>query len=173
MEKPIVRFYTKSNMPRLRWATDLHHYFVYVVKRLGGERIATPKKIVQAMGVKSLTLSHVKSHLQMYRNKKRRESVQAERRMRREMRWRQSQQHLQIYERLRDATNFMQNQSRLSDNTEKTITFLKPSNKTMEVGHAEDGVVAAGDGADVRSNSTGLLKGEEKLSLGLTLGLKY
>lgn len=38
MEKPIVRFYTKSKMPQLRWATDLHQYFVYVVNRLGGER---------------------------------------------------------------------------------------------------------------------------------------
>lgn len=42
-----------------------------------------------------------------------------------------------------------------------------------KVEHAQDGVVATGDGADVRLNSTGLLKGEEKLSLGLTLGLKY
>ncbi|KAF8077173.1 hypothetical protein N665_1058s0010 [Sinapis alba] len=89
------------------------------------------------------------------------------------MRWRQSQQHLQIYERLRDATNFRQNQRRISDNKEKTIAFLKPSNKTMEVGHADNGVVAAGDGANVLLNSTGVLKGEEKLSLGLTLGLKY
>ncbi|CAF1741657.1 unnamed protein product [Brassica oleracea var. botrytis] len=173
MEKPIVRFYTKSKMPRLRWATDLHQYFVYVVNRLGGERKATPKKIVQAMGVKSLTLSHVKSLLQMYRNKKRRDSVQAERIMRQEMRWRQFQQHFQIYERLRDATEFIQNQRRLSDNKEKTIEFLKPSNKTMEVGHADDGLVAVSDGANVRLNSTGVLKGEEKLSLGLTLGLKY
>ncbi|CAH8363043.1 unnamed protein product [Eruca vesicaria subsp. sativa] len=89
------------------------------------------------------------------------------------MRWRQSQQHLQIYERLRDATKFTQNQLRLSDNKEKTISFLKPCNKTVEVGHADDGVVAAGDAANTRLNSTGVLKGEEKLSLGLTLGLKY
>ncbi|CAN6810140.1 unnamed protein product [Brassica oleracea] len=172
MEKPIVRFYTKSKMPRLRWATDLHQYFVYVVNRLGGEREATPKKIVQAMGVKSLTLSHVKSHLQSYYKLHVCNSI-AERRMRREIRWRQSQQHLQIYERLRDATEFMQNQRRLSDNKEKTIEFLKPSNKAMEVGHADDSFVAAGDGANVRLNSTGVLKGEEKLSLGLTLGLNY
>ncbi|CAF2042545.1 unnamed protein product [Brassica rapa] len=172
MENPIVRFYTKSKMPRLRWASDLHHYFVYVVNQLGGERKATPKKIVQAMGVKSLTLSHVKSHLQSYYKLHVCNSI-AERRMRQEMRWRQSQQHLQIYERLRDATEFMQNQRRLSDNKEKTIAFLKPSNKTMEVGHADDGVVAAGYGANVRLDSTGVLKGEEKLSLGLTLGLNY
>ena len=42
-----------------------------------------------------------------------------------------------------------------------------------KVVHADDGFVAAGDGANVRLNSTGVLKGEEKLSLGLTLGLNY
>ncbi|ESQ46666.1 hypothetical protein EUTSA_v10000498mg [Eutrema salsugineum] len=72
----IVRSYSKSKMPRLRWTTDLHRYFLHAVEQLGGEKRATPKKILKSMGVKTLTLSHVKSHLQVYRNMKHEESIQ-------------------------------------------------------------------------------------------------
>ncbi|XP_056689398.1 putative two-component response regulator ARR20 [Spinacia oleracea] len=65
-----LRPYVRSNAPRLRWTGDLHHCFVRAVERLGGEERATPKMILQIMGVKGITLSHVKSHLQMYRSMK-------------------------------------------------------------------------------------------------------
>uniref|UniRef100_A0A803M1U7 Myb-like domain-containing protein n=1 Tax=Chenopodium quinoa TaxID=63459 RepID=A0A803M1U7_CHEQI len=59
-----VRPYVRLNAPRLRWTGDLHHCFVRAVERLGGEDRATPKMILQMMGVKGISLSHVKSHLQ-------------------------------------------------------------------------------------------------------------
>ncbi|GLT29408.1 hypothetical protein SLA2020_042800 [Shorea laevis] len=66
----VVRPYVRSKVPRLRWTPDLHHCFVHAVERLGGEDRATPKMVLQMMDVKGLTISHIKSHLQMYRSMK-------------------------------------------------------------------------------------------------------
>ncbi|XP_024009953.1 putative Myb family transcription factor At1g14600 [Eutrema salsugineum] len=190
MKREIVRPYSKSKIPRLRWTTDLHRYFVHAVEDLGGEKRATPKKILNSMGVKTLTISHVKSHLQVYRNMKHEESIQAKMRMIRQMRWRQTQQYLRIYERLRDATKFMQSQQRLQCNSNENmdVSFKslfqssrvglieirdddKDNNNNIIV-NADDDVATAGDGENDPLNSE-VLKDEEKLSLELTLGLKY
>ncbi|KAK0578790.1 hypothetical protein LWI29_016223 [Acer saccharum] len=69
-KSPVVRPYIRSKIPRLRWTPDLHRCFVHAVQRLGGEDRATPKMVLQIMDVKGLSISHVKSHLQMYRSMK-------------------------------------------------------------------------------------------------------
>lgn len=58
---------TSDPRPRLRWTTDLHERFIDAVTQLGGADKATPKAIMRTMGVKGLTLFHLKSHLQKYR----------------------------------------------------------------------------------------------------------
>ncbi|CAK7351383.1 unnamed protein product [Dovyalis caffra] len=76
LKSATVRPYVRSKMPRLRWTPDLHHSFVHAVERLGGEDRATPKMVLQIMDVKGLTISHVKSHLQMYRSMKHEQMIQ-------------------------------------------------------------------------------------------------
>ncbi|XP_021274490.1 putative Myb family transcription factor At1g14600 [Herrania umbratica] len=70
-----VRPYNKSDLPRLRWTPELHQQFVQAVDWLGGKYKATPKRILQMMSVKGLKISHIKSHLQMYRSSKAETSV--------------------------------------------------------------------------------------------------
>ncbi|XP_071904207.1 uncharacterized protein [Coffea arabica] len=70
-----IRKYKKSSFPRLRWTPELHEHFVEAVEHLGGKQKATPKRIIQMMGVRGLQMSHVKSHLQMYRSLKKRTTI--------------------------------------------------------------------------------------------------
>ncbi|XP_062153322.1 myb-related protein 2-like isoform X2 [Alnus glutinosa] len=74
MGSSVVRQYNKSQLPRLRWTPELHELFVQAVEGLGGKDKATPKRILQTMSVRELKISHIKSHLQMYRSMRDRSS---------------------------------------------------------------------------------------------------
>uniref|UniRef100_I1QIY4 Uncharacterized protein n=2 Tax=Oryza glaberrima TaxID=4538 RepID=I1QIY4_ORYGL len=58
---------TAAARARLRWTGQLHERFVLAVAELGGADRATPKSVLRAMAVPGLTLYHLKSHLQKYR----------------------------------------------------------------------------------------------------------
>ncbi|XP_010455747.1 PREDICTED: myb family transcription factor PHL11-like isoform X1 [Camelina sativa] len=140
MKNPIVRSYVRSKVPRLRWNSELHNSFVQAVEQLGGENRATPKMVLQLMDAKGLSISHVKSHLQMYRSMKLEESMQEEILAKRSVRvtgqvtWWQFQQYLHNYQRLRGNANFFQNQQRQEEEMyENIITFGESSNGTEEV----------------------------------------
>ncbi|KAL4563032.1 hypothetical protein LXL04_027063 [Taraxacum kok-saghyz] len=79
LRKATVRSYNRSRVPRLRWTDELHQFFVNAVIRLGGEDRATPKMILQMMNVKGISVSHIKSHLQMYRSMKNEVVLQGQR----------------------------------------------------------------------------------------------
>ncbi|XP_023635980.1 putative Myb family transcription factor At1g14600 [Capsella rubella] len=162
MRDSIVRSYIRSNMPRMQWTDDRHYLFVQVVEILGGEELAKPKKILNLMGANNITLSQVKSHLQMYRNKKK-EKAKQEMRMMWQMYHRQSQQYVQIYENLiRDVVQIEESPEMVNP----MVVSCKSLYQSCRVGLNENrghDVVVAEDGAN----------GEEDMSLELTLGLKY
>ncbi|KAJ3708341.1 hypothetical protein LUZ61_012046 [Rhynchospora tenuis] len=68
IERRGVRQYNRSDIPRMRWTEDLHRRFIDAIDCLGGPHKATPKRILQLMGVNGVNISHVKSHLQMFRS---------------------------------------------------------------------------------------------------------
>ncbi|XP_075483389.1 uncharacterized protein LOC142523462 [Primulina tabacum] len=63
-----------NKKPRMSWTDELRLQFEKAIKILGEEK-ARPKEILKLMGVSNVTLRHVSSHLQKYREKKKRTGI--------------------------------------------------------------------------------------------------
>ncbi|KAG0567146.1 hypothetical protein KC19_7G114400 [Ceratodon purpureus] len=70
LKRNYVRPYVRTSTHKLRWTKDLHQSFMDAVTLLGGKDKATPKQILALMKRDDVTIAHVKSHLQMYRQDK-------------------------------------------------------------------------------------------------------
>ncbi|PNX78507.1 MYB-like DNA-binding domain shaqkyf class protein, partial [Trifolium pratense] len=62
---------SRKSKRRIRWTEELHESFMMIVDHLGGPEKAKPKAILDMMKSNSLSLSHVKSHLQKCRSSER------------------------------------------------------------------------------------------------------
>nr|QSD99748.1 MYB family transcription factor [Melilotus albus] len=58
---------TNAKNARLSWSPKLHQRFLWAINQLGLDK-AKPKLILKVMDVRDLTIGHVASHLQKYRN---------------------------------------------------------------------------------------------------------
>ncbi|GLJ39382.1 hypothetical protein SUGI_0804230 [Cryptomeria japonica] len=113
--KTLVRQYVRSAIPGFRWTHELHQSFLRAIECLGGEHEATPKLIVGLMGVNGLTVSQVKSHLQMHRNNKKHEKSQ-------EVKSRNS--HLQRFEDRRERFRLKYSNSPFSSLSKKSHKYI-------------------------------------------------
>lgn len=126
LKSPVVRPYVRSKMPRLRWTPDLHRCFVHAVERLGGEDRATPKMVLQIMDVKGLTISHVKSHLQMYRSMKHEKLIQEAAMAAKENEKARAFQHSNYYSSHLDPINCQQYDSFQDNRCNELVNFSVP-----------------------------------------------
>ncbi|GJP74189.1 hypothetical protein CLOP_g4815 [Closterium sp. NIES-67] len=60
----------QKKKPKVDWTPELHRRFVQAVEQLGVDK-AIPSRILELMGVKSLTRHNIASHLQKYRSHRR------------------------------------------------------------------------------------------------------
>nr|GMC87909.1 putative Myb family transcription factor At1g14600 [Ipomoea batatas] len=66
-ENPTGTGFYPQPTPRFKWTPDLHRRFLEAIQVLGGLQYATPRAIAEVMDDKDLTISRVRSHLEIHR----------------------------------------------------------------------------------------------------------